>query len=232
MMDKKRRVAFWDPRPDREQPGTWQEGFGRMLGSSRRVIDRREKVKCISGAVSQTWPRPLTTGGVEPWLWLPSCGHVLLDSEFLRPRLDYSSMRSSDATVVKNLPANIGDLGSIPGEGNGNPFQYSCLENPTHRGAWWTIVHGVTKSWTWLSDSVQAGIPQNFIGSFPSTHSTLAPCLIKFREAFCAVKFPGIMSLIQMCRITWDKASDFLNYLWWPNIPVYVSWDSYHKSQL
>ena len=39
-----------------------------------------------------------------------------------------------------------------PGEGNGNPFQYSCLENSMDRGAWWAIVHGVEKSWTQLSD--------------------------------------------------------------------------------
>ena len=49
---------------------------------------------------------------------------------------------------------NVGDLGSIPGsgkssgEGNGNPLQYSCLENPIDRGAWWATVHGVAKSWT------------------------------------------------------------------------------------
>ena len=46
---------------------------------------------------------------------------------------------------------NAGDPGSIPGsgrspgEGNGNPLQYSCLENPVDRGAWWAAVHGVTK---------------------------------------------------------------------------------------
>ena len=49
---------------------------------------------------------------------------------------------------------NAGDLGSIPelerspGEGNGNPLQYSCLENPMDTGAWWAIDHGVTKSRT------------------------------------------------------------------------------------
>ena len=54
-------------------------------------------------------------------------------------------------SVVKNLPAIAGDVGSIPGwgrsagEGNGNPPQYSCLENPMDRGAWWTTVHGVAK---------------------------------------------------------------------------------------
>ena len=55
---------------------------------------------------------------------------------------------------VKNLPANIGDVGSdpgsgrSPGEGNGNPLQDSCLENPVDRGAWQATVHGVVKSWT------------------------------------------------------------------------------------
>ena len=39
-----------------------------------------------------------------------------------------------------------------PGEGNGNPLQYSRLENPMDGGAWWPAVHGVAKSWTQLSD--------------------------------------------------------------------------------
>ena len=53
---------------------------------------------------------------------------------------------------------NVGDLGSIPGsgrspgEGNGNPLQYSCLENPMDGGAWWATAHGVAKSWTQLSN--------------------------------------------------------------------------------
>ena len=61
--------------------------------------------------------------------------------------------------VIKNLLANAGDLrdtsslpgsGRSPGRGHSNPFQYSCLENPMDRGAWWATVHGVTKSQTWL----------------------------------------------------------------------------------
>ena len=61
--------------------------------------------------------------------------------------------------VVKNLPANAGDMrdvGSIPGLGrcpggvHDNPLQYSCLENPIDRGAWRATVHRVTKSQTWL----------------------------------------------------------------------------------
>ena len=53
---------------------------------------------------------------------------------------------------------NAGDLGSIPGlerspgEGNGNPLQYSCLGNPVDGGVWWATTHGVPKSWTRLSD--------------------------------------------------------------------------------
>ena len=39
-------------------------------------------------------------------------------------------------------------LGRYPGEGNGNPHQYACLENPMDRGAWWATVHRVAKSWT------------------------------------------------------------------------------------
>ena len=42
-----------------------------------------------------------------------------------------------------------------PGEGHGNPFQYSCLENPIGRGVWWATVHGGHKSWTRLSDNYQ-----------------------------------------------------------------------------
>ena len=62
------------------------------------------------------------------------------------------------AQRVKHLPAIVGDPGSIPGfgrspgEGNGNPLQYFCLENPMEGGAWQVIVHVVTKSQTRLSN--------------------------------------------------------------------------------
>ena len=61
--------------------------------------------------------------------------------------------------VVKNPPANTGDVRDVglipglersPGEENGNPFQYSCLENPMERGAWQATIHRVTKSWAQL----------------------------------------------------------------------------------
>ena len=63
--------------------------------------------------------------------------------------------------MVKNPPANAearGDAGSIPGSGrspgggNGNPLQYSCLENSMDRGVWRATIHGVARSWTRLSD--------------------------------------------------------------------------------
>ena len=59
------------------------------------------------------------------------------------------------STVVKILPANAGDTGDVgsipavgrtPGGGNGSPLQYSGLENPKNRGAWWATVHGMAKS--------------------------------------------------------------------------------------
>ena len=81
---------------------------------------------------------------------------------------------------VKASACNAGDLSSIPGlgrppgEGNGNPLQYSCLENPMDRGAWWATVHGVTKSRTRLSDfTFTFPLQQNLI------YTDLTPCLIR-----------------------------------------------------
>ena len=75
--------------------------------------------------------------------------------EFTRKRIRVSQ----GALVVKNPPASAGDkrdvgsipgLGRCPGGGHGNPLQYSCLENPMDRGAWWATVHRVAKSQTRL----------------------------------------------------------------------------------
>jgi len=65
--------------------------------------------------------------------------------------LIYLLMGFLDGSLVKNPPANARDAGLIPGsgrspgEGNGNPFQYSCLGTPMERGAWWATVDGFTK---------------------------------------------------------------------------------------
>ena len=68
--------------------------------------------------------------------------------------IHFSIPRASLLAQRLESACNAGDLGSIPGsgrspgEGNGNPPQYSCLESPMGRGTWWAIVHGVAKSWT------------------------------------------------------------------------------------
>ena len=60
--------------------------------------------------------------------------------------------------VAKNLLANTGDMGFIPssgsspGEGNGDPLQYSFPGNPMNRGTWWATVHGLQRGWTQLSN--------------------------------------------------------------------------------
>ena len=85
--------------------------------------------------------------------WVSESGSVC--SKYCQPHLvlTHSNAQASQmASVVKNPPASVGDVGSIPGsgrspgEGSGTPLQYSCLENPMERGAWWATVHGVAKS--------------------------------------------------------------------------------------
>ena len=72
----------------------------------------------------------------------------------------------------------MGDLGSIPGlggspgEGNGNPLQYSCLENPKDKGAWQATVHGVAKNQTRLSDFTFWGNSVGLCLDTCSTHKT------------------------------------------------------------
>ena len=84
---------------------------------------------------------------------------VFIKSMSIHPVTIYHDLHYSwgflNGSVMKNPPAMqgaTGDVGSIPGlgrsprEGNGNPIQYSCLENPMDRRAWWAMVHGVAKS--------------------------------------------------------------------------------------
>ena len=66
--------------------------------------------------------------------------------------IETMELKDAYSLEVKASACNAGDLGSIsglgrsPGEGNGNPLQYFCLENPVDRGAWWATVHGVAES--------------------------------------------------------------------------------------
>ena len=84
--------------------------------------------------------------------------HSRISTFFLFTTGYYATWGFPGGSDVKASAHNVGDLGSIPGlgrfpgEGNGNPLQYSCLENPMGGGAWWATVHWVAKSWTRLSD--------------------------------------------------------------------------------
>ena len=77
--------------------------------------------------------------------------HLKLIRLELRMDFPHSSVGEESACNEGQL-GSIPELGGSPGEGNGNPLQYSCLENPMVRGAWQAVVHGVAKSWTGLSD--------------------------------------------------------------------------------
>ena len=86
---------------------------------------------------------------------------------------------------------NAGDLGSIPGlgrspgEGNGNPLQYSYLENPMDGGAWWATVHRVAKSWARLSDFTYlltyVSVTPNFLfPAWKSSQNSRFICLVDY----------------------------------------------------
>ena len=87
-------------------------------------------------------------------MWYQSSKTVLLIWAAVIKYFPNTTGASRMALVVKNPPGNAGDAGSVPGlggspgGGNGNPFQYSCQENPKDCGAWWATVHGFIKSQT------------------------------------------------------------------------------------
>ena len=64
----------------------------------------------------------------------------------------FPSSDSKESAFNTGDPGSVPQLGRSPGEGNGNPLQYCCQETSMDRGVWRAIIHGVTKSWTWLSD--------------------------------------------------------------------------------
>ena len=101
--------------------------------------------------------------------------------------------------VVKNPPASVGDIrdvGSIPGserspgDGNGNPLQYSCLENPLDRRAWQDPVYKVTKSWTQLKWLRTQSVSNNNIMDFICYEANWI-VNIEFRNTSLIIKEPG-----------------------------------------
>ena len=139
-----------------------------------------------------------------------------------------------DGIVIKNPPANAGDirdtslipqLGWSPGVGNGNPLQYSCLENSMDRGAWWATVHRVTRSWTplkWLS--MQACTPWEW--AFPGTFIQSCSFLCNDLSSHCYNGNPVSVSsspfrnrkppLAQTCCIKWQD--DLTKHCLSPNL--------------
>ena len=90
---------------------------------------------------------------------------------------------SQVALVVKNLSTNAGDIrdtgsrsGRSPEGGHGNPFQFSCLENPMDRGAWQTTVHGVAKSWTRLKQLSTQAKKANAVFAHLSREQSIQNC--------------------------------------------------------
>ena len=106
------------------------------------------------------------------------------------PKKDYGFPGGSE---VKASACNVGDLGSIPGsgrspgEGNGNPLQYSCPENPMDGGAWWAAVHGVAKRRTRLSNFT-------FTFHFHALEKEMAT-----HSSVLAWRIPGTGSLVGCC---------------------------------
>ena len=137
-------------------------GAGNPFSRGRIVslCARQQPLPSLWGFIFVANPELLTTAcfpfdallpsAVQPCL--PPFQNLGFISDFLRFLLGFPG-----GSATKNPPANAGDAGLTPGSGrcrgggNGNPLQYSCLENPTDRGAWRDTVHGVAKSRTRLS---------------------------------------------------------------------------------
>ena len=107
-------------------PGPWQEALALCQVSLSRLLTVHRTWQLVSRKAS---------GSVIEW-------------KSLCPGGSDSKESACNARDLCWIPG----LGRSPREGNGNPLQYSCLENSMDRGAWWTIVHGITKSWARLSD--------------------------------------------------------------------------------
>ena len=107
-------------------------------------------------------------------------------------------MEFPHSSVDKESACNAGDPGSIPGwerspeEGNGNPLQYSCLENTMDRGAWWATVRGIARvghndlTTNMMIILTFTSLAQTCLGPYPLTYRTLVPLVITCYARNCA----------------------------------------------
>ena len=122
------------------------------------------------------------------------------------PRLNFSSPEAKNPGVFHSSATAFHDTGDIrdtalitgsgrsPGEGHSNPFQYSCLENPTDRGAWQATIHRTTKSQTWLkrlSMHTQSGLRRDTKSTMHKIKKKIKKLnLVKIKN-FCSVGSTG-----------------------------------------
>ena len=119
-------------------------------------------------------------------------------------------------SVIKNLPVNAGEPGSVlglgrsPRRGHGNPLQYSCLENPTDRGAWRATVHGVAKSWTRLKQLSRSSSTHTHTYTYqcihPHTHTFLYMDTNKDTYSLLLVYLISFPSILLLLCPHWSKA--------------------------
>ena len=126
-------------------------------------------------------------------------------------------------SMVKNPPANSGEAGSIPGsgrppgEGNGNPLQYSCLKNSMDRGVWWAIVHGCKRTGHNLKTKQQKQYLSHVL--FLYIHSFIWQMFMVFlglpggsddKESTCDARDPGLIP--ELGRSLWKENGNPLQY--------------------
>ena len=133
-----------------EEPGTAEETHTlRIVASNYPVQKEKEEDKPCSFHLLEE-VAPLKEKCISVGVTHFSGAHFSFRGQSARPRLPFYCRGASagDARDAGLVP----ESGRSPGEGNGNPVQYSCLENSMGRGTWQATVHGVAKSQTWLSE--------------------------------------------------------------------------------
>ena len=113
-------------------------------------------------------------GGTSPFF---SCGFTLVENDASEPRGPICAVVTKHYLKSKSEPVCLQMPHFYFGEGNGNPLQYSCLENPMDEGAWWAAVRGVAKSWTRLSDFTFT-FHFHALEKEMATHSSVLACRI------------------------------------------------------